>query len=76
LRGEKRVLGKIFGRKREEVAEDRRRLHNERFRNLHASPNIIRVMKSRRMRWTGHVALMEHVKDTKFWLKKLKGKDH
>jgi hypothetical protein len=53
---EKRVLREMFGFKRREVAEGWRRLHNEEFRNLYASPNIIRVIKSRRMRWAGHVA--------------------
>jgi hypothetical protein len=55
---ENRVLRKIFGHKRE---EDRswRKLHNDEFHNLYSSPNIIRVIKSRRMRWAGHVARME-----------------
>jgi hypothetical protein len=52
------VLRRIFGLKREEVAEDWRRLHNEELHNLYASPNIIRVIKSRRMRWSGHVVRM------------------
>jgi hypothetical protein len=56
---ENRVLRRIFGDKREEVAGDWRRLHNEELRNLYASSNIIRVIKSRRMRWAGHVACME-----------------
>jgi hypothetical protein len=53
-----RVLKRIFGPKREKVAGDWRRLHNEELRNLYDSPNIIRVIKSRMMRWTGHVARM------------------
>jgi len=48
---ENRVLRRIFGDKREEVAGDWRRLHNEELRNLYASSNIIRVIKSRKMRW-------------------------
>jgi hypothetical protein len=50
------VLGKIFGPKRE---EDRswRKLHNNELQSLYFSPNIVRVIKSRRMRWAGHVAL-------------------
>jgi len=50
------VLRKIFGRKREEVAEGWRRLHNEELHNLYVSPNTIRVMKLRRMRSVKHVA--------------------
>jgi hypothetical protein len=56
---ENRVLRRIFGPKREEVAGGWRRLHNEELHNLYASPNIISVMKSRRIRWTEHVALWE-----------------
>jgi hypothetical protein len=52
---ENRVLRRIFGPKREEVAGGWRRLHNEELHNLYDSPNIIRVIKSRRMRWAGHV---------------------
>jgi hypothetical protein len=53
---ENRVLRRIFGPKREEVVESWKRLHNEELHNLYASPNIIWVIKSRKMRWTGHVA--------------------
>jgi hypothetical protein len=49
-----RVQKKLFGPKREEVAGDWRRLHNEELHNLYASPHIIRVIESRRMRWAGH----------------------
>jgi hypothetical protein len=55
---ENRVLRRIFGPRREEVAGSWRRLHNEELRNLYASPNIIRVIKPRRMTLTGHVARM------------------
>jgi hypothetical protein len=48
-----RVLRRVFGIKREEVAGSWRRLHNEDIRNVNASPDIIRVIKSRRMRWAG-----------------------
>jgi hypothetical protein len=56
---ENRVLRRIFGPKREEVAVGWRTLHNEELHNLYASLNIIRATKSRRMRWVGHVAHME-----------------
>jgi hypothetical protein len=52
------VLRRIFGLKRDEVTGDWRRLHNEELRNSYSSPNIIRMIKSRRMRWIGHVARM------------------
>jgi hypothetical protein len=54
---ENRVLRKIFGPKRDEVTGEWRRLHNDEFNDLYSSPNI-RVIKSRRMRWAGHVALL------------------
>jgi hypothetical protein len=53
-----RVLRRIFGPKRDEVTGEWRRLHNEELNNLYSSPNIVRVIKSRRMRWAGHVARM------------------
>jgi hypothetical protein len=55
---ENRVLRSIFGPKRDEVTGDWRKLHNEELHNLYSSPNIIRIIKSRRMRWAGHVARM------------------
>jgi len=55
---ENRVLRKIFGSKRDEVTGERRKLHNEKLNDLFSSPNIVRVIKSRRMRWAGHVARM------------------
>jgi hypothetical protein len=56
---ENRVLRRIFGRKRDEVTGDWRKLHNGESLNFYTSPDIIRQMKSRRMRWPGHVAFME-----------------
>jgi len=53
---EKRVLRRIFGPKRSELIGDCRKLHNEELNDLHCSADIIRVIKSRRMRWAGHVA--------------------
>jgi hypothetical protein len=55
---EKRVLRRIFGSKRDEVTGDWRMLHNEELHKLYSTPNIIRKIKSRKMRWTGHVARM------------------
>jgi len=55
---ENMVLRRIFGRRREEVTGEWRRLHNEEVNDLYSSPNIVRVIKSRRMRWAGHVARM------------------
>jgi hypothetical protein len=55
---ENRVLRRIFGPKRDEATGEWRRLQNEELNGLHSSPNIIRVIKSRIMRWAGHVAYM------------------
>jgi hypothetical protein len=55
---ENRVLRGIFGPKRDEATGDWRRLHNEELNDLYLSPNIIRVIKSRRLRWAGHVVRM------------------
>jgi hypothetical protein len=52
-------------------------LHNEDLHNLYASPNIIRLIKSRSMRWVGHVAHMGEMRNAyKIWLENLKGRDH
>jgi hypothetical protein len=55
---ENRMLRRTFGPKREEVMGDWRRLHNEELHKFYPSPNIIRMINSRRMRWAGHVARM------------------
>ena len=55
---EYRVLRKVFGPKRDEVTGEWRKLHNEELNDLYSLPNIVRVVKSRRMRWAGHVACM------------------
>ena len=52
------VLRRIFGPKRDEVTGEWIKLHNEELKGLYSSPNIVRVIKSRRMRWAGHVARM------------------
>jgi len=52
------VLRRIFGPRRDEVTGEWRRLHNEELNNLYSSLNIVRVIKSRRMRWFGHVVRM------------------
>jgi hypothetical protein len=53
-----RLLRRTFGPKRDKIIECWRKLHNEELHNLYSSPNIKRMIKSRRMRWAGHVALM------------------
>jgi hypothetical protein len=55
---ENRVLRRIFGPKREEVTGEWRKLYSEELHNLYSSPDIIRQVRSRRMRWAGHVARM------------------
>ena len=55
---ENRVLRRVFGPKRDEVTGGWRKLHNEELSDLYSLPNIVRVVKSRRMRWAGHVARM------------------
>jgi hypothetical protein len=61
---ENRVLRGIFGQKRDEVMGERRKFHNEELRNFYSSPSIIRIIKSQRMRWAGHVARMGEKRHT------------
>jgi len=56
---ENRMLRKTFEPRRDEVTAEWRRLQSEELNDMYSSPNIIRVIKSRRMRWAGHVARME-----------------
>ena len=59
---EYRVLRGIFGPKRDEVTGEWRKLHNEELNDLYSSPTIVRVIKSRSMRWAGHVEHMEEMR--------------
>ena len=59
---ENRVLRRVFGPKRDAVTEEWRKLHNEELMDLYSLPNIVRVVKSRRMRWAGHVTRMGEVR--------------
>jgi hypothetical protein len=70
---ENRVLRRIFGPKREELIGGWRKLHNEELHNLYCSPIIIRIIKSRRMRWAGHVERMGRIGlHIGFWWESLK----
>jgi hypothetical protein len=55
---ENRMLRRIFGPKRDQATGEWRKFYNEELRDLYSSPSIIRIFKSRRMRWAGHVARM------------------
>ena len=55
---ENRVFRRVFGPNRDEVTGEWRKLHNKELRDLYSLPNIVRVVKSRRIRWVGHVAHM------------------
>jgi len=72
---ENMMLRRIFGPRRDEVTGEWRRLHNEELNDLYCSPNILRVIKSRRMRWAGHVARMgEESGVYRVLVRKLEGK--
>jgi hypothetical protein len=74
---ENRVLRRIFRAKRDEVTGDWRKLHNEELHNLYSSPNIIRLIKSGRMRWAGHVARMgRRGMHIGYWWENQKERDH
>jgi hypothetical protein len=72
-----RVLRRIFGPKRDEVTGERRKLHNEELRDSYSSASIIRIIKSRRMRWDGHVARMGR-RGTRidYWWESQRERDH
>jgi hypothetical protein len=74
---ENRVLRRIFGPNRDEVKGDWRKLHNEELHNLYSSLNIIRMIKSMRMTWTGHVARMaRRGMRLGYWWESQKARDH
>jgi hypothetical protein len=73
---ENRVL-RMFEPERDEVTGGWRKFHDEELHNLYSSPCIIRTIKSRRMRWIGHVVSMGEMRDAfKIWPEKLEGKYH
>jgi len=70
------VLRRIFGPRRDKVMGEWRRLYNKELNDLYSSPNIVRVIKLRRMRWTGHVACMGEEGVYRVLVGKLEGKRH
>jgi hypothetical protein len=74
---ENRALRRIFGPKRDEVTGEWRKLHNKELHDLYSSPSIIRIIKSRRMRWAGHVARMGEKRNAdRLFVGKPEGKRH
>jgi hypothetical protein len=74
---ETRVLGRIFGPKRDEVTGEWRKLYTEELNDLYCSPNIIRVIKLKKIRWMGHVACMGERKGVyRVWVGKPEGPRH
>jgi hypothetical protein len=74
---ENRVLRRIFGPKRDKVTGDRRNLHNKELYKLYSSPNIIRIIKSKRIRRKGHVARMgKKEMHIGYWWEIQKERDH
>jgi hypothetical protein len=71
-----RVPSRMFGPKRDEVTGECRKLHNEELNDLYCSHNIARVIKSRRMKWAGHVARMAEGACTGFWWGNLRERAH
>jgi hypothetical protein len=74
---ENRVLRSIFGHKKDDVTGEWRKLHNEELSDVYSSPNIVRLIKSRRMRLAGHVERMGDRKGVyRFWWRNLRVRDH
>jgi hypothetical protein len=74
---ENRVLRRLFGPKRDEVTGDWRKLYNEELHNFYSSPNIIIMIKSRRVRWTGYVARRGEKRNAyRIFVGKPEGKNH
>jgi hypothetical protein len=71
------MLRRIFGPKRDAVTGGWRKLHNENLHNLYSSPSIIRMIKSRKVRWAGHVVCMETKRNEyRVWGENQKERDH
>jgi hypothetical protein len=74
---ENRVLRRLFTPKRDEVTGGWRELRNEELRDVYSSPSIIRVIKSRKMRWAGHAARMwRKIKPIGYWYESQKERGH
>jgi hypothetical protein len=75
---ENRVLRRIFGPKRDEVTEEWRKLHNEKLHDIYSLSSIERIIKSRRMRWAGHVARMIEKREMRiaYWWESQREGDH
>jgi hypothetical protein len=74
---ENRVLRRLLGPTRDEVTGDWRKLHIEELDNMYSSPNLIRMIKSRKMRWSGHVARMgRRGMHIGYWWESQKERDH